>query len=211
MVFPICHAYHADMRICFIGDSYVTGTGDETCQGWVGRLCATERQAGHDITPYNLGVRGQTGRDIALRWHAETRPRLEGRHDGGIVLSFGVNDCTSTTHGQPRIPHDESIATTRQILQQARQTWPVLMIGPPPVGRPCPDDRTRALSHAMAELCARLSVPFLPVWEPLLAHPAWCAEIARGDGAHPAGGGYTALARIIHDWSAWREWMEPLP
>ncbi|AHI24233.1 lipolytic protein G-D-S-L family [Komagataeibacter xylinus E25] len=211
MVFPICHAYHAGMRICFIGDSYVTGTGDETCQGWVGRLSATERQAGHDITPYNLGVRGQTSRDIAVRWHAETRPRLAGRHDGGIVLSFGVNDCTATTHGQPRVPHDETIATTQRIVQEARQVWPVLMIGPPPVGRACPDGRTRALSHAMAALCARLSVPFLPVWEPLLAHSAWCAEIARGDGAHPAGGGYAALARIVHGWPAWREWMGPLP
>ncbi|ARW17210.1 GDSL-type esterase/lipase family protein [Komagataeibacter europaeus] len=199
------------MRICFIGDSYVTGTGDETCQGWVGRLSATERQAGHDITPYNLGVRGQTSHDIALRWHAETLPRLAGRHDGGIVLSFGVNDCTSTARGQPRVPHEASIATTRQILQQARPSWPVLVIGPPPVGRPCPDGRTRALSHAMADACAQVSVPFLSIWEPLLAHPTWCTEIARGDGAHPSGGGYAALARIIHDWPAWRKWMGPLP
>lgn len=26
------------MRICFIGDSFVNGTGDDTCLGWVGRI-----------------------------------------------------------------------------------------------------------------------------------------------------------------------------
>ena len=29
-----------DIRICFIGDSLVNGTGDEAALGWAGRLCA---------------------------------------------------------------------------------------------------------------------------------------------------------------------------
>jgi lysophospholipase L1-like esterase len=29
-----------DIRICFVGDSFVNGTGDETALGWAGRLCA---------------------------------------------------------------------------------------------------------------------------------------------------------------------------
>lgn len=195
------------MRICFIGDSYVTGTGDEACQGWAGRLCAMERRGGRDVTLYNLGVRGQTSRDIARRWRQETAPRLDGRDEGGIVLSYGVNDCTCATGGRPRVAPAESLEITRLILKQARQLCPVLMVGPPPVGREDPDARTHALSAAMADLCAQLAVPFLPIWEPLRMDPLWCAEIAHGDGAHPAGGGYAALARLVHQWPAWRAWM----
>ena len=35
-------------RICFFGDSFVNGTGDDDALGWVGRLCAAERRAGLD-------------------------------------------------------------------------------------------------------------------------------------------------------------------
>ena len=42
------------MRICFFGDSFVNGTGDDDCRGWPGRLCAEARQRGCDVTLYNL-------------------------------------------------------------------------------------------------------------------------------------------------------------
>lgn len=32
------------MRICFIGDSFVNGTGDPECLGWAGRICVTARK-----------------------------------------------------------------------------------------------------------------------------------------------------------------------
>jgi lysophospholipase L1-like esterase len=65
-----------DIRICFVGDSYVQGTGDDECLGWAGRLCASARRAGHNITYYNLGVRRETSTDITRRWLAECEPRL---------------------------------------------------------------------------------------------------------------------------------------
>ena len=208
MVFHACRTYHARMRICFIGDSYVTGTGDETCQGWAGRLCAMERQEGRDVTLYNLGVRGQTGHDIAQRWQTETETRIGGRCDGGVVLSFGVNDCTSRPDGQPRLAPEHSLAAACAILEAATPHWPVLMVGPPPIGHTLTDTRTQALSTALGAACAQLGVPFLPIGNALLASPLWCAEIARGDGAHPAGGGYGELARLVHGWAAWRGWMD---
>jgi hypothetical protein len=41
-----------DIRICFIGDSFVNGTGDPLCLGWSGRVCATAIQMGYPITYY---------------------------------------------------------------------------------------------------------------------------------------------------------------
>ena len=63
------------MRICFIGDSFVNGTGDDACLGWAGRLCRDARAAGREVTYYNLGVRRNTSADIARRWRAEKRRR----------------------------------------------------------------------------------------------------------------------------------------
>jgi acyl-CoA thioesterase-1 len=55
------------MRICFFGDSFVNGTGDDDALGWVGRAVASARHAGRDVTAYNLGVRGDTSADVAAR------------------------------------------------------------------------------------------------------------------------------------------------
>ena len=74
------------MRICFIGDSFVQGTGDDACLGWVGRVCAALRQQGRDLTSYNLGIRRDTSADIRQRWQREAQLRLPAEHDGRLVF-----------------------------------------------------------------------------------------------------------------------------
>ena len=64
------------MRICFIGDSFVNGTGDDDCLGWTGRICSAARRRGRDITLYNLGIRRDTTADIAARWEREAKSGL---------------------------------------------------------------------------------------------------------------------------------------
>lgn len=118
------------MRICFIGDSFVNGTGDPECLGWAGRICAVACNLGHDITYYNLGVRGDTSTDIKARWLKEVSGRLSTKYDGSIVFSFGVNDIT-LENGKTRVEFSTSIENTRNILREAGQLFPVLMIGPP--------------------------------------------------------------------------------
>ena len=60
-----------DIRICFIGDSLVNGTGDRQALGWSGRVCAAANRAGFIVTHYNLGIRGNTTQDILSRWKTE--------------------------------------------------------------------------------------------------------------------------------------------
>ena len=60
----------SELRICFIGDSLVLGTGDEEFLGWPGRVIQRELQAGHDLTLYNTGIRGDTTTKIEARWRA---------------------------------------------------------------------------------------------------------------------------------------------
>ncbi|APE35159.1 hypothetical protein BOX37_15735 [Nocardia mangyaensis] len=62
-----------DLRICFVGDSFVQGIGDPEYRGWVGRVLA---ETGTDITAFNLGIRRNTPDDIRRRCWAEVEPRF---------------------------------------------------------------------------------------------------------------------------------------
>ena len=65
-----------DLRLCFVGDSFVHGTNDPEYLGWTGRLSILARGRGHMLTCYNLGVRRDTSSAIAARWELETERRL---------------------------------------------------------------------------------------------------------------------------------------
>jgi lysophospholipase L1-like esterase len=195
-----------DLRICFVGDSFVNGTGDPACLGWAGRICAAARQQGHEITYYNLGIRRQTSRDITQRWLAEVSARLPKGCDGRIVFSFGVND-TTIENGKERVAFDESIENARTMLQNASSLFPTIMIGPPPILDEEQNQRTARLSGQFALVYATLGIAYLEVFTPLLSVREWKEEIAANDGAHPRAGGYAALARLIQDWTAWKAWF----
>ena len=197
-------------RLCFFGDSFVNGTGDDEALGWVGRLCAAERRAGADLTVYNLGVRRDTSADIRRRWRREAEARLPPEHDGRLVFSFGVNDCTAgPDEATPRVTLAASLENARAILSEGCAWRPTLMIGPLPVTENAAhNDRVIALSEALAGVCAEAGAPYFStllfaahVWD------TWRAEAARGDSIHPNALSYAALAEAVGGWAAWRGWF----
>lgn len=195
-----------DMRICFVGDSFVNGTGDPASLGWAGRLCVAAKQRGHEITYYNLGIRGDTSRQIAQRWHSEVSARLPTDVDGRIVFSFGVNDSILQA-GEPRIPVAESLQYTRHILTTAQQLFPTIMIGPPPLLEDDVNQHIAHLSHQFASLCNEIQVPYLEVCTALQHVQTWEEEVRTNDGAHPRAVGYELLASLVQEWSAWTSWF----
>lgn len=196
----------ADIRICFIGDSFTQGTGDETSLGWPGRVCASARARGHAVTLYNLGIRRETTDDIRARWRAEVTPRLVAGIDGRIVFSFGANDAT-IEDGQWRVPAALSAENLRTMLARALLSYPVLVIGPPPAPEADRTERHAELAARYAEVCRALNVPFLDVLEPLKSADGWWEEVAAGDGIHPGSRGYAALAALVEAWPAWQAWL----
>ena len=200
-----------DLRICFVGDSFVQGTGDPSYLGWVGRVC---QNAAVPLTAYNLGIRGYTSRDIAIAWQGEVSRRLSSLVDGRVVFSFGTNDTTWEADSDPAAPQTsvplaESIHNARHILETAHSTFPVLMISPPPIADPEQNQRTRELWGAIAPICRSLDIPSLNIFIPLLQSEPWMHEVETGDGAHPQSGGYAALADLIQKWPAWQAWLKP--
>lgn len=191
-----------DIHLCFVGDSFVNGTGDPTCLGWTGRVCAAAMQRGYPLTYYNLGIRRNTSADIAARWFDECVRRFPPDGDGRIVFSCGVND-TTIEDGVQRLAGEATLGHLRAMLQAAHRRFPVLLIGPPPVADTAHNARIARLCPAMATIANDVGVPYLPVFETLAQSPIWRREVAQYDGSHPRQAGYEELAAVIQRWSAW--------
>ncbi len=196
------------MRICFIGDSFVNGVGDDEALGWRGRVTAAALKAGLDITAYDLGIRRNTSADILARWEAEATARLPEGFPHRLLFAFGTNDCADDGRGKPRLTLAQTLANAETILARAKTLAPTLMIGPAPIlDDGAADARIAELEAVLGRLCDRLGIPFLPVLDFLQQADAWTQGAARGDGTHPDAGGYALLARHILAWPACRSWL----
>jgi lysophospholipase L1-like esterase len=194
--------YLQDIRIHFIGDSYINGTGDPQYLGWPGRVCAASNGKDVAITCYNLGIRADTSADILRRWQGEVAARRLVPYDARLVFGFGANDCW-LIDGQPRVSRAESERNAERILSQARALLPTLMVGPPPGLDADEDARRRDVSAMLKEVAARVGVPYLDVIEGLGAAEVWRTEARAGDQVHPGAGGYAAVAEVVLGWSEW--------
>ncbi|MGE5540246.1 MAG: GDSL-type esterase/lipase family protein [Gemmatimonas sp.] len=214
-----------ELRICFVGDSITQGTLDDTALGWPGRLIASGRRKGHDLTGYNLGIRRDTSKDIERRWKAEVEARLPSTAPGAVVFMFGINDMQSSGGELFRVPPPESVKVARAMVTEAKAKWPVLWLSPvPPVpGHKTKDAfpdleedyinvRAKKLVEAYAHVARELDVPFLDLYTPLAARGftrwRWLRALKAGDGIHPKASGYALLASLIERWDGWQEWLE---
>ena len=195
-----------DLRVCFVGDSFVAGVGDPEHRGWTGRIAARTHRSGQPLTAYVLGVRRQTSAQVAERWRAECAVRLPPFCDGRVVVAFGVNDAT-VENGLPRVPEAESAVHLEHLVGGARDAgWPVLVVGPPPIADAAQNERIGRLDAMFRSVCAAAATAYVPVFAALLDDPDWMREVRDGDGAHPAAPGYEALADLV--WPFWNAWID---
>lgn len=194
----------SDIRICFVGESFVNGTGDSEYLGWTGRVCAAVEQP---LTHYNLGIRGNTSQQVAARWQIETNLRFPPGCDARMVFSFGTNDARIEA-GAILVDTKTSVICTRRILERSHTQYPTLMIGPPPIADRAMNLRIKENSDAYAQMCAEIEVPYLDIFTPLHSNLIWMREVALVDGSHPQAAGYQEYADIVSKWSAWQDWFE---
>lgn len=186
-----------DRRVLVFGDSYVAGVGDPEGRGWVGRVVAASFAAGLPLTAFALGVRRQTSIEVAARWRGEARPRIAGGSDCRVVFAVGVNDTTVEEGAERVAPGAAQAALAAMLGEAATDGLRAFVVGPPPVADAAQTARVAAVSERFAAVCAARGVPYCDVLDPLRASAAWVREVVEGDGAHPAAGGYDALARAI--------------
>ena len=208
------------IRIGFVGDSITHGTGDETLLGWPYRVGQAEVMRGHDVTVYNLGIRADTSELVAERWQAECRARLKPSFACATVFAIGINDSAhekSEAMDGRRIELARSLEIIGGMLSKAEEFGPVLWIGPTPVVEAMMpitrlpgviyDFRNDAIgdyNRAYVAKAANLGVPYLDLFKPLGADPAWEAALRKSDGLHPNAQGYEMMAARIGDWPGWR-------
>lgn len=191
-----------DIRICFLGDSLVNGTGDETCLGWAGRLCISAINLGYSITYYNLGIRRNTSQDILLRLENECDLRLPTTCDARLVISCGVND-TVFENDKPRVKLQNSRINIQKILNIAKSKYEVIMIGPPPVNDDVQNERIREINYVFSQEANVLGIPFIETFSLLESDENYRQAIQSNDGAHPKSEGYVKLANIIGSSNKW--------
>ncbi|GEK22429.1 DUF459 domain-containing protein [Cellulomonas xylanilytica] len=197
------------LTVAFVGDSFVAGVGDLGGAGWTGRLIASSRRPGLDLTGYPLGVRRNTSVDVAARWEAEVVARVADAGPTAMVLSFGVNDAVAGPDGRRRVPADVTVATLDAILARADALGlPTLVVGPPPIDDPVVTVRVVELDTLLRASASTAGVPYVSVVHELLADPAWTDEVRAGDGAHPGAAGYAALAAVVRP--RWDDWLAEL-
>jgi lysophospholipase L1-like esterase len=188
-----------DIRVCFVGDSYIVGVGDSSGLGWVGRLTRHAHVCGVPITAYNLGIRGDTSSDVAARLPGEVSRRSSPAAELRVVLAYGLNDV-SVKNGYPRITRAASLAaTSRSLIWLASAHIRAIFVGPPAVGDPDQDSRTAKLDRLLAGCVASHGVTYVSLFGSLIGNPVWLDGVREGDGAHPGPLGYQQYFEVVCD------------
>jgi acyl-CoA thioesterase-1 len=208
----------AALRIGFIGDSITLGTGDADMLGWPGRVCARAWAEAHDVTLYNLGIRGETSEDIRQRWRGEAVRRLPPEFHCALAFAFGIDDCVLENGSRPRVSLERTVANTREILSEAKAWLPSIFVGParvddsrlPPQLNPSKEVRVlnsqiHKSSLALSEVAAEVGVPCLGLYPLLAESPQWQSIMKQGDSVHPRGAGYELIADLVQQWPAWKD------
>lgn len=194
-------AVRRDVRICVVGDSYVTGYGDPKGLGWIGRVVARTPPDQVDLTVHHLGIRGDSTVGVLERWREETRRRLHPGVDNRLLLAVGAND----------VGQGVSLARTRLNLANVvddaiADGLQPFVVGPAPWLDPAANDRLQVVVDAERDVCERRGVPFVDCFTPLLSHEQWFADLAAGDGIHPGQAGYGLLAWLVLH-CGWPQWL----
>ncbi len=201
------------MRVLIFGDSITHGLWDEN-GGWVQRLAAhyntralLDMTAEH-IDIYNLGIGGNTARDILRRLPYEVKSRGRKDEQPVIVIAIGIND-TMVFKGAEATPPDIFMGELQELVASAREfTDKLLFVGLTAVdddqcnpwqysstGKCFTNDRIQAFDVAIRNFCKTDNIPFADVFSKFKKQSAKQNMLA--DGLHPSAEGHALLAKII--------------
>lgn len=192
---------HRNVVLTAIGDSFISGQGDPKGQGWFTRVVGRMHQPNLTLTPYNLGVRGNSSADIVDRWRHECEPRWREDSERRLVVSVGLHDVFANVS---LARHRLNLAN---ILDDARRAGiSTFMVSPPPIADESTNTEIAVVVEAQADVCSRRAVPYVDCFGPLRGHDQWRSEMAAGDGIHPGSTGYGLMAWLVLH-GGWGQWL----
>lgn len=190
---------HATPAWFFFGDSLTQGVNDQLMPGgWASRLAVLANEAGLCSIPratfYNLGARRRSTADIAALWQSELESRLIPGMEPHLVFCTGVVDMAAPGGGEAADP--ARIADQfDNLLAQAANVAPTLVISPPPVTETRANARIALLVDMQRRICQRRGIPFAQVYTLLADTPDYTNDLS--DGLHPGSQGCALMAQIL--------------
>lgn len=201
------------MRILFFGDSITQGFWDIK-GGWVGRLrehfdALAMQDLANSKQPeiFNLGVSGDTTRNLLTRIEAETKVRKWAGDPLVVVVAIGTNDDLFEGDAQYISPDEfkSNLETIVSILKPICQS--IVLVGNPA----CDESRTMPVSWAdctytntelerseqtIAEVAKCHELPYVPIFQEFKARLDAGADLLQ-DGLHPNGAGHQLIADLV--------------
>ena len=194
--------------LCF-GDSLVFGRGEQPCLSWVGRLKSYFEPQDFWNCVYNLGIPGDTTKDLLQRFDAETKPRTKSlRQDKYVIIvAIGINDTRwdgMPEDNQPRVKEEEFKKNIKELIKKAKSyNTDLVFIGLTPIdeNRTLPFEQTsfknekvKRFNEIIKNNCSDEEVLFLDVFDKL-NNEKWPSMLA--DGVHPNSKGYDWLHGLV--------------
>ncbi len=119
-----------EKNICVFGDSITWGASDKEYGGWFNRLSLYyKNNSPEDIYLYNLGIPGDTTKELVLRLDNECKFR----NPTSIIIAIGIND-TALTNDYPSTSYDKFINNIHILINLSKKyTEDITFIGLTPV------------------------------------------------------------------------------
>ena len=210
VVTAIC--YNHLMRILVFGDSIAIGFWDRE-GGWVSRLrrltdTCTLKDTGYDRTVYNLGIAGNTTRDILARFESETKVRL-GDHELVIIFAIGINDSYFVDNKQAQINEKYFTENIQKLISRAKKyAVKIVFVGLNPVDeiKVSPmaghsdtyyrNDQIDLYNSIIRNLCERSHIYFIDIMRDFKKRDY---TLLLADGAHPNSAGHKVMFELVRD------------
>ncbi len=197
------------MQVFCFGDSITYGGANS----WVGKLRKhmeeTDKKRERDSLVYNLGVPGNTSRDVLERFEQE----FEARPDSGkkvVIFQFGINDVTRLRESnQNRVRIEEFRQNLENLYAKARiKADEVIFLGFTPVieskTTPLQDDNSQRIifkdvrdyEDELHEFCRQKNVKFVELFDLFMENGY--SELLE-DGYHPNAEGQQLVFEGVRD------------
>lgn len=187
-------------RVVIFGDSITWGASDHEKGGWVSRLNLEYLNKFDDCQVYNLGISGDTSKNVLDRFSSE----IAARTPEVIIVAIGINDAC-LFKGVPQVSLSDFLINIKKIIEFARSVDAELgIIGLTRVY----EEKTNPVDYdddyswendiidtydqKLRELCGKESISYCDVSKVL-------NDSNLPDGVHPNDVGHEKLFKIIEE------------
>lgn len=202
------------MRVLVFGDSITQGFWDVEVGGWFQRLRSQydantiKNLAGDTLEFFNLGVSGDTTRDLVRRFAVETENRQWPKEQYVLIFAIGIND--TIVLGQDTASTPEAYVEELDTLFAAAGHFSdkIMFVGLTPVddklcnpwiysssGKSFTNERILKFEEVLRKFCLDNKLPCVQIFEKFqgqLKHQELLA-----DGLHPNEAGHALMADLV--------------